>query len=52
MEVHNLKKRMIRIKDFEHFFFQHILVCANGFLIWNTFYFYFFVVETPLKKRV
>ena len=47
-EVQNLKKRMIRIKDLEHFFFQHILVCAKGFLTWNIFfiYFLFFVVET------
>ena len=41
LEVHNLKKRMIRMKDLEHFFFQHTLVCANGFLTWNIFYFYF-----------
>ena len=52
-EVENLKKRMIRIKELNIFFFQHILVCADGFLTWNIFYFcfYFLWLRSPQKKR-
>ena len=50
LEVHNLKKRMIRIKDLNIFFSAHTCLC-KWFLNMEHFLFLFFVVETPQIKR-